>query len=45
MSDSAEKVLEQYWGHTGFRGSQEKIIKAVLKGSDVVALLPHFHQE
>jgi ATP-dependent DNA helicase RecQ len=40
MSDSAEKVLEQYWGHTGFRGSQEKIIKAVLKGSDVVALLP-----
>lgn len=40
MNDSAEKVLKQYWGHPGFRGSQEEIIKTVLKGSDVVALLP-----
>ena len=40
MNESAEKVLKQYWGHAGFRGSQEQIIQAVLKGSDVVALLP-----
>jgi len=40
MNDSAKTVLEQYWGHTDFRGSQEEIIQAALGGTDVMALLP-----
>ena len=40
MNDTPKTVLEQYWGHAGFRGSQEKIIEAALGGSDVIALLP-----
>ena len=40
MNKAAEKILKQYWGHAGFRGSQEQIITAVLEGTDVVALLP-----
>ncbi|MEL6305040.1 MAG: RecQ family ATP-dependent DNA helicase, partial [Bacteroidota bacterium] len=32
--------MTQYWGHPDFRGSQEPIIKALLGGNDVLALLP-----
>lgn len=35
-----ETLLQKYWGHSGFRGSQEEIIRAVLHGRDVLALLP-----
>ena len=34
------KILKQYWGHKAFRGSQEKIVKAVLNNQDVLALMP-----
>ncbi|MCL4113011.1 UNVERIFIED_CONTAM: hypothetical protein GTU68_064141, partial [Idotea baltica] len=32
--------LKQYWGYDDFKGSQEKVISAVLQGKDVLALLP-----
>ena len=35
-----KEILQQYWGFTNFRGSQEKIIGAVLSGKDVLGLLP-----
>ena len=40
MSNSPKEILEQYWGFSEFRGSQEKIISATLLGQDVLALLP-----
>lgn len=40
MKKSPIEVLQQYWGFTEFRGSQEKIINAVLNKQDVLALLP-----
>ncbi len=33
-------ILEKYWGFSSFRGSQEKIISAVLEQRDVLALMP-----
>jgi len=33
-------ILEQYWGFSSFRPSQEAIITSVLNGRDTVALLP-----
>jgi ATP-dependent DNA helicase RecQ len=33
-------VLEEYWGFSTFRGSQEKCIDAVLQQRDVLALMP-----
>lgn len=35
-----QQILQQYWGHTSFRGEQEHIVQAVLDGKDVLALLP-----
>ena len=40
MSSSSRGILEKYWGFPEFKGSQEKIIDAVLDGHDVLALLP-----
>ena len=40
MNKTAKEVLKQYWGHPGFRGSQEEIIAAAMEGADVMALLP-----
>ncbi|WP_291869716.1 RecQ family ATP-dependent DNA helicase [Maribacter sp.] len=40
MLTDPKELLEKYWGYTTFRGSQEKIIAAVLNGRDVLALLP-----
>ncbi len=40
MKKGPTEVLQQYWGFTEFRGSQEKIINAVLNKQDVLALLP-----
>ncbi|MGY5849530.1 RecQ family ATP-dependent DNA helicase [Salegentibacter sp. F14] len=36
----ATHILEKYWGHKSFRPKQWPIIEAVLKGKDVIALLP-----
>jgi len=33
-------ILKKYWGFTVFRGSQEKIISAVLNSRDTLALMP-----
>lgn len=40
MSKSPKEILQQFWGYTEFKGSQEKIINAVLSNQDVLALLP-----
>ncbi len=37
---SPEDILKQYWGHDQFRIPQREIIRAVLEGKDVLALLP-----
>lgn len=34
------KILQQYWGHSGFRPLQADIIAAILEGKDTLALLP-----
>ncbi|HUH47013.1 MAG TPA: RecQ family ATP-dependent DNA helicase, partial [Arenibacter sp.] len=39
MQDPKE-LLQQYWGFPDFKNSQEAIIRAVLNGRDVMALLP-----
>ncbi len=40
MSKSPKEILQQYWGFSEFRGSQEKVISAILQEQDVLALLP-----
>lgn len=35
-----KQLLQKYWGHTDFRGSQQPVIEAVLRQEDVLALLP-----
>lgn len=37
---SPQEILKQHWGHESFRPLQEDIITTVLKGKDVLALLP-----
>ena len=40
MTKNPKDILDQFWGYTEFKGSQETIIKAVLNERDVLALLP-----
>jgi len=40
VSQSPKEILQQYWGFSEFRGSQEKVIFAILQDQDVLALLP-----
>lgn len=40
MQQHPKEVLQQYWGFPDFKNSQEEIIHAVLRGQDVMALLP-----
>jgi ATP-dependent DNA helicase RecQ len=37
---SPQAILKQYWNHDRFRPLQQEIIRAVLEGKDVLALLP-----
>ena len=37
---SPKDILKTFWGYSEFRGSQEKIITAILEGHDVLALMP-----
>jgi ATP-dependent DNA helicase RecQ len=37
---SLKQILKQYWNYDSFRPQQEEIINSVLKGQDVLALLP-----
>lgn len=43
MSDAVEQplnILKKYWGYDAFRAVQEDVVNAVLRGEDVLALLP-----
>ncbi|UWX56261.1 DEAD/DEAH box helicase [Maribacter litopenaei] len=40
MNFEPHKILREYWGYPQFKGSQENIIRAILNGRDVLALLP-----
>src|SRR5690349_154449 len=40
MNGETLKILKQYWGFDAFRPLQEEIIESVLKGEDVLALMP-----
>ena len=34
------ELLKTYWGYTGFRGAQEKVIDNILSGNDVLCVMP-----
>ena len=40
MLDKAKSILNKYWGHQNFRGSQQNIISGILEGKDTLALMP-----
>lgn len=40
MNFEPHKILREYWGYPQFKGPQEDIIRAILNGRDVLALLP-----
>ena len=40
MEKNPTDILREYWGFSDFRGSQEKVIEAVLNQRDVLALMP-----
>ncbi len=40
MHKNPEEILKQFWGFSNFRGSQKKVIDAVLDQQDVLALMP-----
>ncbi|MEO0526133.1 MAG: RecQ family ATP-dependent DNA helicase [Bacteroidota bacterium] len=40
MQKSPTEILQQYWGFSKFRGSQQKVITAILEHRDVLALMP-----
>lgn len=40
MKELALEILNKYWGYQSFRSVQWQVIESVLKGQDVLALLP-----
>ena len=34
------KVLKEYFGYDGFRSGQEELIEGILKGQDVLGIMP-----
>ncbi|MDT7830074.1 ATP-dependent DNA helicase RecQ [Pricia sp. S334] len=40
MHKNPEEILREFWGFTAFKGSQKRIIEAVLSRRDVLALMP-----
>lgn len=38
--DDARAMLRRLWGHEDFRGAQAEVVRAVLAGGDVLAVLP-----
>lgn len=38
--NEAQNVLQQYFGYTNFRRGQEHVIRAILEGRDVLAVMP-----
>lgn len=39
-TSSIKNILKTYWGHDNFRPLQEEVINEVLKGNDVLTLMP-----
>ncbi|MEY3208466.1 MAG: hypothetical protein RL064_497, partial [Bacteroidota bacterium] len=37
---TVQNILKQYWGYEAFRPQQLAVIEAVIKGKDVLTLLP-----
>lgn len=40
LIEQAKNILNKFWGHKSFYPEQEQIILSILKGNDLVALLP-----
>ena len=40
MQQATKNILKEYWGYLDFRGSQKEIIDHVVRGNDVLALMP-----
>ncbi|MDW8135127.1 MAG: ATP-dependent DNA helicase RecQ, partial [Bacteroidia bacterium] len=40
MMEEAKKILREYWGYAEFRPAQEAVVRALLAGREVLALLP-----
>ncbi|MEO0902186.1 MAG: ATP-dependent DNA helicase RecQ, partial [Bacteroidota bacterium] len=40
MLNKAKSILNTFWGHPDFRGSQAKIIESILNREDTLALMP-----
>lgn len=40
LLEQAKNILNKFWGHNSFYPEQEQIILSILKGNDLVALLP-----
>ena len=40
MEKNPAEILREYWGFSDFKGSQEKVIEAVLNQRDVLVLMP-----
>ncbi len=40
MNIKTQEILQQYWGYSTFRGSQELVINNILEGKNTVAILP-----
>ena len=40
MVETPENILRAYWGYESFRGSQQAVIDTVMRGEDVIALMP-----
>ncbi len=40
MHKDPDKILKEFWGFSNFRGSQKKVIDAVLNQQDALALMP-----
>ena len=38
--ETPQDILQKYWGHESFREMQEDIIQEVIRGKDVIALMP-----
>lgn len=38
--DAAEAILNQYWGYASFRAKQRDVVRSVLTGGDVLAIMP-----
>ena len=38
--EAAEALLQRHYGHSGFRPAQGRVVRSILDGHDVLAVLP-----